>query len=95
MPVGAGIRVDISGSRRSNISALRFNDRQADRTWGRPRQSDRKDVNALSNLQIKGVPSTVDIHRRILTHPQFRSGQYDTTFLESAMDQMLGVEAQK
>ena len=37
-----------------------------------------KMLKALSELRIEGVPSTVDIHRRILLHPQFRSGRYDT-----------------
>lgn len=96
MPVGAGIRVDthlaqgdrISPHYDSMIAKLIVHGEDRDKAI-------EKMLTALSNLQIKGVPSTVDIHRRILTHPQFRSGQYDTTFLESAMDQMLGVEAQK
>jgi hypothetical protein len=27
----------------------------------------------------------VDLHKAILAHPRFRSGEYDTAFLEGAM----------
>ena len=71
MPVGAGIRVDthlaqgdrISPHYDSMIAKLIVHGEDRD-------QAIEKMLTALSNLQIKGVPSTVDIHRRILTHPQ-------------------------
>ncbi len=44
---------------------------------------------ALRATEIVGVPTTIGLHLRILAHPAFRSGQYDTTFL----DRMLAEEA--
>ena len=41
---------------------------------------------ALRRTVVEGVPTTIGLHLRILSHPDFRSGAYDTTFL----DRMLG-----
>ena len=37
---------------------------------------------ALAVTRIEGVKTTVGLHRRILAHREFRSGDYDTTTLE-------------
>ncbi len=37
---------------------------------------------ALSTAQVEGLPTTISLHRRILAHPEFRAGDYDTQWLE-------------
>ncbi|HEY1068693.1 MAG TPA: acetyl-CoA carboxylase biotin carboxylase subunit [Pirellulales bacterium] len=39
-------------------------------------------LRALSELQIKGIPTTIPILRDVLSHSAFHDGQVDTTFLE-------------
>jgi acetyl-CoA carboxylase biotin carboxylase subunit len=40
---------------------------------------------ALRATVIEGVPTTIGLHLRILAHPDFRSGTYDTTFLDTLL----------
>jgi len=40
----------------------------------------------LSRAKIAGVPTTLSLHRRILSSQAFRSGNYDTLWLASAME---------
>jgi acetyl-CoA carboxylase biotin carboxylase subunit len=40
---------------------------------------------ALSEFVIEGVKTTIPLHRDIMRHPGFRSGDVDTSFLESAL----------
>lgn len=42
----------------------------------------RKMQAALCELVISGVDHNADMHRRILSHPEFRSGEYHTDFME-------------
>ena len=44
---------------------------------------------ALSDLVVDGVPTTAALHQRILRHPEFASGRYDTRFLERVLDGLL------
>jgi acetyl-CoA carboxylase biotin carboxylase subunit len=37
---------------------------------------------ALRELQIEGICTTAAFHERVLTHPAFVSGQFDTTFVD-------------
>lgn len=37
---------------------------------------------ALATARIEGPPTTIPLHRRILAHPDFRAGRYDTGWLE-------------
>ena len=37
---------------------------------------------ALSNFQVLGVVTNIPLLRAVVTHPQFRRGEYDTGFLE-------------
>jgi acetyl-CoA carboxylase biotin carboxylase subunit len=39
---------------------------------------------ALESLRIEGVPTTRDLHLRILEHPRFQSGEYDVDFLPAS-----------
>uniref|UniRef100_A0A7S2YU63 Biotin carboxylation domain-containing protein n=1 Tax=Chloropicon laureae TaxID=464258 RepID=A0A7S2YU63_9CHLO len=36
---------------------------------------------ALGDTVISGVPTTIDYHKLILDHPQFKSGNVDTGFI--------------
>jgi acetyl-CoA carboxylase biotin carboxylase subunit len=37
---------------------------------------------ALDEFIIEGVPTTVDYQKKILSHPDFISGNFDTSFIE-------------
>jgi acetyl-CoA carboxylase biotin carboxylase subunit len=37
---------------------------------------------ALEDFRVEGVKTTIPIHQRILSEPDFRDGRYDTTWLE-------------
>lgn len=41
-----------------------------------------KSLTALDEFVIEGIPTTVDFHKWVLTHPDFVSGRFDTSFLE-------------
>lgn len=54
--------------------------------WGETRdEAIQKLDEALSQTVIEGVQTTVGLHRRILAHKGFRSGDYDTTTLEGLL----------
>jgi acetyl-CoA carboxylase biotin carboxylase subunit len=40
---------------------------------------------ALRETVVEGVPTTIGLHLRILAHPDFRAGTYDTTFLDTLL----------
>jgi acetyl-CoA carboxylase biotin carboxylase subunit len=40
---------------------------------------------ALRATVVEGVPTTIGLHLRILAHPDFRAGKYDTTFLDTLL----------
>ena len=37
---------------------------------------------ALEEFKIDGIPTTIDFHKKILSHPDFVSGNFDTSFIE-------------
>ncbi len=44
----------------------------------------RKMLVALDEFIIEGIQTNIELHRRILNHPDFRSGNFDTKFLDRA-----------
>jgi acetyl-CoA carboxylase biotin carboxylase subunit len=38
---------------------------------------------ALDEFIVEGIPTTIPFHRRVMRHPDFLAGEYDTSFLES------------
>jgi biotin carboxylase len=44
---------------------------------------------ALDSIVIAGVPTTVDLHRRLMDHPGFVAGDTDTGFLERELEGLL------
>jgi len=37
---------------------------------------------ALDEFMIEGIKTNIDFHKKVLTHPKFKSSEYDTHFLE-------------
>jgi acetyl-CoA carboxylase biotin carboxylase subunit len=37
---------------------------------------------ALNEFIIDGITTNIELHRRILSHPDFRSGNFSTKFLD-------------
>ena len=44
---------------------------------------------ALGELVIEGVPTTADLAYRILFHPDYVRGRYDTGFLPAELENLL------
>ncbi len=44
---------------------------------------------ALATMVIEGVPSTIELHRSILAHPDFVAGRVTTGFLEQELERIL------
>ena len=42
---------------------------------------------ALDEFIVEGVPTTISIHKKILSNPDFVSGKYDISFLENMIEQ--------
>jgi acetyl-CoA carboxylase biotin carboxylase subunit len=40
--------------------------------------------NALDEFIVEGIPTTIPFHKKLFAHPQFCSGDYDLTFLETS-----------
>jgi acetyl-CoA carboxylase biotin carboxylase subunit len=38
---------------------------------------------ALDEFLIEGVKTTIPFHRKLMDHPEYKSGNYDTSFMES------------
>jgi biotin carboxylase len=36
---------------------------------------------ALDEFIVEGIPTTIDFHKAILRHPDFVSGDFDTSFI--------------
>ena len=63
---------------------LRLADRQAHRVGAGPPAAIERMDRALSEFEVegRGVKTTIPLHRRVLAHPDFRSGDVSTDFLE-------------
>ena len=83
VPGGHGVRVDthayagyvIPPHYDSMIAKLIVRDRTRDRAI-------RKMQRALSEFIIEGVPTTISFHQKVLSDPDFISGQFDTGFVD-------------
>ena len=89
-PAGAGIRVDTHIEAGSQIPAY------YDSLLGKliVHGSDRADAldrlqRALTVCDIEGVPSNLDLHRRIVTDPAFIKGGVNTRFLPERLEQLV------
>ncbi len=86
VPGGPGIRVDTAGHSDavippyydSLIAKLIAHGRDRAEAVARMRR-------ALAQFVVEGIKTTIPLHRRILTEPDFLAGQFDTHFLERYM----------
>ena len=82
-PAGPWVRVDDSAF--SGYTVPGFYDSLLCKviTWGRDRpEAIARMERALREFEVEGIRTTVGMHRRVLAHPEFRAGDYDTTWLE-------------
>lgn len=50
--------------------------------WGQDREEAiARMERALAETKVRGIPTTIPLHRRILANAEFRSGDYDTGLL--------------
>ena len=56
-------------------------------TWGRTRDEaiDRMS-RALTEYEVAGIPTTIPFGRFVMRHPAFRSGAFDTGFIDAHFD---------
>jgi acetyl-CoA carboxylase biotin carboxylase subunit len=82
-PSGPGVRED-SGVYEGYTVPMDFDPLIAKLvTWGRTRTETLDRMNrALAEYRISGVKTTVPFHRALLAHPDFRSGEFDTHFID-------------
>ncbi len=58
--------------------------------WGRDRDEARKRMlRALDDYVITGIKTTIGFHKRILTNPNFISGNFNTSFIEKNYPEVL------
>ncbi len=91
-PGGHGVRVDTHAYARYHIPPfydsmigkliVKGDDRQ---------QAIIKTLTALDEFIIEGVPTTIDFHKLILTHPDFVSGKFSTAFIEENLREEAGL----
>lgn len=56
--------------------------------WGESREEAiARTLRALDEMVIEGVTTTVPLHRQILSTPQFRSGDFNTAFVATLLEQ--------
>lgn len=93
LPTGEGIRVDTHLAEGDRISPHYDSMFAKVIAHGPDRATalDRLD-RALGELVVEGVPTTAPLHRRILAHPDFRSGAYDTRWLERVLPTLVAEE---
>jgi acetyl-CoA carboxylase biotin carboxylase subunit len=65
-------------------------------TWGRTRQEAiQRMLRALSEYQIYGIKTTIPFFKRILIHPRFISGDYNTHFISNLEKERDGEEPEE
>ncbi|MCB9778132.1 MAG: ATP-grasp domain-containing protein [Alphaproteobacteria bacterium] len=90
LPQGEGVRVDTHLAAGDRVSPhydsmiAKLITHGADRTQALDRMA-----RALASLRVEGVPTTAGLHRAIVDAPAFRSGAYDTSWLEGALADLL------
>jgi acetyl-CoA carboxylase biotin carboxylase subunit len=65
-------------------------------TWGETRkEAIQRMLRALSEYQVCGIKTTIPFFMRILNHPQFLSGNYNTHFIEALEKKKDGIETEE
>ncbi len=86
VPGGPGVRVDTAVY--GDYSIPPFYDSMIAKLIVKDRDRNsaiRKMLNALDEFVVEGIATTVDFHKAILSHPDFVSGNYDTSFVDKMM----------
>jgi hypothetical protein len=85
-PAGAGIRVD-SGVQAGDVVTPHYDAMLAKLVaWGHDRAEALARLDgALSEFAVAGIQTSIPFHRRILRHPAFAAGVYDTGFVADCM----------
>jgi acetyl-CoA carboxylase, biotin carboxylase subunit len=52
-------------------------------------------LRALDMFIVEGIHTTIPLHRKIMRHPDFRSGNFDTKFMERFLAQVAEAKAAK
>ena len=58
-------------------------------------QALRKLRRALDEFIVEGIPTTIDFYKRVVDHPVFISGEYDTSFVERYLSELIGAETKQ
>jgi acetyl-CoA carboxylase biotin carboxylase subunit len=88
-PGGVGIRVD-SGVYQGSRVTVHYDPMVAKLiAWGLDRSEaiDRL-RRALAEFVVKGIKTSIPFHQRVLRHPRFLAGQYDTGFIEAHLHEV-------
>jgi acetyl-CoA carboxylase biotin carboxylase subunit len=82
-PEGPGLRVD-SGVAEGSVVSTHYDAMLAKLiAWGEDRsQAIERLERAVADFRIEGIRTSLPFHARILRHPDFRAGRYDTEFLQ-------------
>jgi acetyl-CoA/propionyl-CoA carboxylase, biotin carboxylase, biotin carboxyl carrier protein len=95
VPDGFGIRFDAGYEAGDTISQYYDNLVGKLVVWGRNRQvAIARTINALEEMVVEGVATTVPADLAILRHPDFQAMQHSTKWVEETLD-LSGVEAPK
>ena len=82
-PSGPGVRVDSGASAGSDVT-VHYDPMIAKLVcWGADRpEAIARMRRALAEFVVKGVKTSIPLHRRVLEHPSFVAGHYDTSLIE-------------
>jgi acetyl-CoA carboxylase biotin carboxylase subunit len=84
---GPGIRVDSGVYQGARVTV--FYDPMVAKlvVWGRDRaEAIERLRRALSEFVVKGIKTSIPFHQKVVNHPVFLAGKYDTGFIEQHMD---------
>ncbi|MBI3077729.1 MAG: acetyl-CoA carboxylase biotin carboxylase subunit [Deltaproteobacteria bacterium] len=86
LPEGPGVRNDAGMDAGADVP-MHYDPLMAKLiTWGQDRaEALARMARALGEYEISGVRTTIPFHRRVLAHPAFRAGAFDTSFIEREM----------
>jgi acetyl-CoA carboxylase biotin carboxylase subunit len=82
-PGGTGVRIDTAAYAEATIPPYYDSMIAKLITRGRDREEAMSRMSrALDMFIVEGIYTTIPLHKRILSHPDFRSGDFDTKFME-------------
>ena len=82
-PGGTGVRIDTAAYAEATIPPYYDSMIAKLITRGRDREEAMSRMSrALDMFIVEGIYTTIPLHKRILAHPDFRSGNFDTKFME-------------